>query len=110
METHPQKVSVEDGKCDLCCVALARYAPEIVIGIMTKCAPKQKRVFIIFPKKMKTHSSHCSDHSAWAPDFSLTDVWNFSFPKLIVTNASFVPGNALNWSTFKGQNHGRYDF
>merc|ERR550517_1680562 len=58
---------------------------------MTKCAPKQKRVFIIFPKKMKTHSSHCSDHSAWAPDFALTDVWNFSFPKLIVTNASFVP-------------------
>ena len=49
METHPQKVSVEDGKCDLCCVALARYAPEIVIGIMAKCAPKQKRVFIKFP-------------------------------------------------------------
>ena len=28
----------------------------------------------VFPEKMETHSSHCSDHSAWAPDFSLTDV------------------------------------
>ena len=41
--------------------------------------------------KKKTYSSHCSDHSAWGPDFSLTEVWNFSFPKLIVTKASFVP-------------------
>ena len=51
MTTHPQKVSVEDGKCDLCCVALARYAPKIVIGIMARCAPRQKRVFINFPRK-----------------------------------------------------------
>ena len=51
MATHPQKVSVEDGKCDLCCVALARYDPEIFIGIMARSAPKQKKVFINFPQK-----------------------------------------------------------
>ena len=51
MTTHPQKVSVEDGECDLCCVALARYAPEIVIDMMARSAPKQKRVFINFPRK-----------------------------------------------------------
>ena len=51
MTTHPQKVSVEDSKCDLCCVALARYAPEIVIGIMAKCAPKQKTGFHKFSPK-----------------------------------------------------------
>ena len=37
------------------------------------------------------YSSHCSDQSGVSL-FSLTDVWNFSFPRPIVTNASFVPG------------------
>ena len=38
-----------------------------------------------------TYSSHSSCHSRFVGDFNLTDVWNFSFPKEIVTKQSLVP-------------------
>ena len=41
--------------------------------------------------KSSSYSSHCSLHSTGSEDFSFTEVWNFSFPRAIVTKASFVP-------------------
>ena len=40
------------------------------------------------------YNSHCSDQSGVSV-FSLTDVWNFSFPRPIVTNASLVPADVI---------------
>ena len=42
------------------------------------------------PNILSTYNSHCSNHSGFSL-FSLTDVWNFSLPRPIVTKASFVP-------------------
>lgn len=38
-----------------------------------------------------TYSSHSSCHSTSCSAFSFTDVWYFSLPSAIVTNASLVP-------------------
>ena len=62
--------------------------------------PANDKITINIVIRVQTHSSHCSDHSAWGPDFSLTEVWNFSFPKLIVTKASFVPETIYILSSF----------
>ena len=40
------------------------------------------------------YNSHCSDQSGVSL-FSLTDVWNFSFPRPIVTKASLVPADII---------------
>ena len=40
------------------------------------------------------YNSHCSDQSGVSL-FSLTDVWNFSFPRPIVTKASLVPADMI---------------
>ena len=42
-----------------------------------------------------TYNSHCSHHSTFSVAFSLTDVWYFSFPIPIVTNASLVPAKNI---------------
>ena len=43
---------------------------------------------------VSAYSSHCSDQSGVSL-FSLTDVWNFSFPRPIVTKASLVPADMI---------------
>ena len=50
-----------------------------------------KEISSFFREEMQTYSSHCSHHSTGLTAFSLTLVWYFSFPKAIVTRASFVP-------------------
>ena len=77
---NTKEVSMINNQCYLCSVTLCWNTPEIFS-------------FFLNDFNSITHSSHCSFHSTSSPDFTFTEVWNFSLPSAMQTNASFVPDN-----------------